>query len=498
MIRRKLMKRTLLIGPVLAALLGAGVVLGCASDTGIVDGRDSGNGAVATQENSERGGGESGGEHGPGGEGAEGRGEQGGGEGGPAGSEEASGANLAPDETFDAVRGGARLILNYEAASNAFTGTVENTSGNVLSNVRVEVHLSNGAELGPTTPVDMAPGQVMDINLPSTQASFTGWVAHAEVGSGAEGGQAGGEGSESGGESGPDGPEGAESGSGVDNESMEAAMSSPIIPLDQTWNGVLGGLAISANYDAATQSVNATVQNTTSQTLCYVQAEPHLKSGTQTVGELGPDVLGDLNPGQRATSSLSVANEPGLAGVAFDGYVVHMEVFDCGGPGPVPHTGGEGAEGSGGEGPGGEGHGPGGEGGSESGGDEGSRANLALDETFDAVSGGARLILNYDAASNSFIGIVENTTSNVLSNMRIEVHLSNGTELGPTTPVDMAPGEVLAVNLPATQASFAGWIAHAEVGGGEGGGKHGGGRSGGGEHGGTGEHGPGGERRGGG
>ena len=45
---------------------------------------------------------------------------------------------------------------------------------------------------------------------------------------------------------------------------------------------------------------NATVQNTTSQTLCYVQAEPHLKSGTQTVGELGPDVLGDLNPGQQA------------------------------------------------------------------------------------------------------------------------------------------------------------------------------------------------------
>ncbi len=505
MIRRKLMKRTLIIGPVLAALLGAGVVLGCASDTGIVDGRDSGNGAVATQENSERGGGESGGEHGPGGEGAEGRGEQGGGEGGAAGSEEASGANLAPDETFDAVRGGARLILNYDAASNAFTGTVENTTGNVLSNVRVEVHLSNGAELGPTTPVDMAPGQVMDINLPSTQASFTDWVAHAEVGSGAEGGQAGGEGSESGGESGPDGPEGAESGSGADNETMEAAMSSPIIPLDQTWNGVLGGLAIFANYDAAAQSVNATVQNTTSQTLCYVQAEPHLKSGTQTVGELGPDVLGDLTPGQQAVSSVSVNSEPSLAGVAFDGYVVHMEVFDCGGPGPVPHAGGEGAEGGGGEGPGGEGHGPGGEGGSESGAEsgssgseEGSGAALALDETFDAVRGGARLILNYDAASNAFTGTVENTTGSVLSNVRIEVHLSNGTELGPTTPVDMAPGKVLPVNLPATQASFAGWIAHAEVGGGEGGGEHGGGRSGGGEHGGTGEHGPGGERRGGG
>ena len=182
--------------------------------------------------------------------------------------------------------------------------------------------------------------------------------------------------------------------------------------MDQAWNGVLGGLAVSAQYDAATRSVNATVQNTTSQTLCYVQAEPHLKSGTQTVGELGPDMLGDLNPGQQATSSVSVASEPNLAGVAYDGYVVHMEVFDCGGPGPVPHTGGEGAEG-----PGGEGHGPGGEGGSESGGEGGasgseedSGATLALDETFDAVRGGARLILNYDAAGNAFTGAVENTT----------------------------------------------------------------------------------------
>ena len=497
MIRRKMMKRTFLVGPVLAALIGAGVVLGCTNDTGIVDDRDSGNGAVATQEISEPGGSESGGEHAPGGEGAGG---ESGGEGRASGSEEASGATLALDETFDAVRGGARLVLNYDAPSNSFTGTAENTTSNVLSNVRIEVHLSNGTELGPTTPVDLAPGQVMDVNLRSTAASFTGWIAHAEVGSGVEGGQVGGEG----GESGPDGPEGAESGGAGNEAAMEAAMSSPIIPLDQTWNGVLGGLAISANYDAATQSVNSTVQNTTSQTLCYVQAEPHLKSGTQTVGELGPDVLGDLNPGQQATAGVSVASKPCLAGVAFDGYVVHMEVFDCGGPGPVPHTGGEGSEGSGGE-----GHGPGGEGGSESGSEESSGATLAPDETFDAVRGGARLILNYDAAGNAFTGTVENTTSNVLTKVRIEVHLSNGTELGPTTPVDLAPSQVMDVNLRSTAVSFTGWIAHAEVGGGKGsqsggeaGGEHGGSQSGGGEHGGGGEsggeHGSGGERQGGG
>ena len=317
----------------------------------------------------------------------------------------------------------------------------------------------------------------------------------SEGGSG-EGGQAGGEGSgEGGGESGPDGPEGAESGGASNEAAMEAAMSSPIIPLEESWTGVLGGLAASMQYDAATQTVHGTVRNTLSQKLCYVQAEPHLKSGTTTVGELGPEKLGDLNPGQEATTSLSVAGEPGLAGVSYDGYVMHLEVFDCGGTGPVPHTGGEGAEQGSGE--------SGTESGSESGGsgEEGSANMLAPDETFDMVRSGARLILSYDAPSNSFKGTVENTTNGVLDQVRIEVHLSNGTELGPTTPRSLAPGEVLAITLPSTQASFTGWVAHAEVGsGGEGSGS--GGESGG-EHGGSGgesggEHGSGGERGGGG
>ena len=74
-----------------------------------------------------------------------------------------------------------------------FIGTVENTTNNVLSNVRIEVHLSNGTELEPTIPVDMAPGEVLGVNLPATQISFAGWIAHAEVGSGGEGSQSGGQ-----------------------------------------------------------------------------------------------------------------------------------------------------------------------------------------------------------------------------------------------------------------------------------------------------------------
>ena len=108
-------------------------------------------------------------------------GEHDGGEEHDEGSEE-SGTQFAPGETFDEMRAGARLILSYDSAANAFTGTVENTTGGTLSRVRIEVHLSNGIELGPTTPVDMAPGQIVDITLPAGSQAFTSWSAHPEVG----------------------------------------------------------------------------------------------------------------------------------------------------------------------------------------------------------------------------------------------------------------------------------------------------------------------------
>ena len=60
------------------------------------------------------------------------------------------------------------MILRYDVASNSFKGTVENTTSGVLDRVRVEVHLSNGSELGPTMPVDMAAGAMMEVELPAT------------------------------------------------------------------------------------------------------------------------------------------------------------------------------------------------------------------------------------------------------------------------------------------------------------------------------------------
>ena len=113
---------------------------------------------------------------------------------------EESGVSLALDETYDVIRKGARLILRYDALSNSFVGTVQNSTDGALNGVRVEVHLSNGTELGPTTPVDLAPGESVDVSLAATEEPFTGWTPHAEVGEGEHG-----SGGEGGGEHGVDG-----------------------------------------------------------------------------------------------------------------------------------------------------------------------------------------------------------------------------------------------------------------------------------------------------
>ena len=119
-------------------------------------------------ESGEHGGGSESGEHSGGSESGEG--------------DEESGTQFALGETFDEVRAGARLVLSYDSEANVFVGRVENTTGATLSGVRVEVHLSNGTELGPTAPVDLTPGQIVEVALPATSQTFASWSAHPEVG----------------------------------------------------------------------------------------------------------------------------------------------------------------------------------------------------------------------------------------------------------------------------------------------------------------------------
>ncbi|WP_420637223.1 MBL fold metallo-hydrolase [Candidatus Palauibacter sp.] len=136
-----------------------------------------------------REGGEGSGEHDREGEGREGSGEHdgnGGEHGGEGGHDEGdegeeSGEYLGRAETWDATRRGARLILSYDPGREAFAGTVENTTGETLCAVRVEVHLSSGTELGPTQRADLAPGAAAEVELAVGGEAFERWTAHPEM-----------------------------------------------------------------------------------------------------------------------------------------------------------------------------------------------------------------------------------------------------------------------------------------------------------------------------
>lgn len=123
------------------------------------------------------------GEHSEGrGEHAEGRGEHAEGR-GESGRGEEGGKRLGKDATWDETRNGARLILSYTTAKQSFRGTVQNTTSKTLSQVRVEVHLSNGVELGPTKRTDLKPGERMRVELSAANQEFTWWTTHPEHGS---------------------------------------------------------------------------------------------------------------------------------------------------------------------------------------------------------------------------------------------------------------------------------------------------------------------------
>ncbi len=214
--------------------------------------------------------------------------------------------------------------------------------------------------------------------------------------------------------------------------------SSPILQLDEGWDGIVNGIRINMQYDQAKGRFYGIVENTTNKVINNILIELNLKLGTKTVVELGPEPVGNLQPGQKANVELLISEEPEAKGVKFDAWEIHPE-----------------AEGQG----------------TESGeaGEEGTSTGamtLAQNETYDVTKNGARLILKYNAGEKAFKGTLENAGNQILTRARVEIHLDNGTELGPTTPVDLPVGKIINLSLPVNE-NFDTWVTHAEFGIGE-------------------------------
>ena len=90
--------------------------------------------------------------------------------------------------------------------------------------------------------------------------------------------------------------------------------------------------------------------------------------------------------------------------------------------------------------------------------------DLGLLDTQGLYEAGAEGTLSYDFATHAFTGKVENPTRVTLRQVRVVVYLSNGTQLGPTVSVTLAPGQAVDISIPARGQPFTHWSAYLEVG----------------------------------
>ncbi|MYC67340.1 MAG: hypothetical protein F4X12_13510 [Acidobacteriia bacterium] len=111
---------------------------------------------------------------------------------GQGGESEESGTQYGLSDTAKEARSGIELVIGFDTARRAFAGTVRNATDATVRQVRVEVHLSNGAELGPTPSVDLRPGQSAPVELRAGSQEFNKFSTHVEIGAGEHGDEHGG------------------------------------------------------------------------------------------------------------------------------------------------------------------------------------------------------------------------------------------------------------------------------------------------------------------
>ena len=102
----------------------------------------------------------------------------------PGAPAEEAGTAFSINQSCDISRNGVRLIMSYDKVSASFKGTVENISTGSISAVRVEIHLDNGVELGPTPNISLNASEKKQVTLDASGQSFTRWTPHSETGTG--------------------------------------------------------------------------------------------------------------------------------------------------------------------------------------------------------------------------------------------------------------------------------------------------------------------------
>ena len=227
--------------------------------------------------------------------------------------EDEPGSLWSKNETATEIMRGVRLILQYDASSQAFVGTLENLNTNIAPQVEVKVYVSDGDyvshEFGPSTPVDMEPGETKDITVPVTSGTdFTKFKINASTKSGD-------------GEGGEEGEEGEEGGEGGE-EGNESGL---LWNKEDTADEIVNGVHLILDFDTLTESFIGTIENINTILAPQVRVEVHVYQSETSTEEFGPTTPGDMDPGAMRDVTLPIT--PGTEFVKFN---MHPEVGSSG------------------------------------------------------------------------------------------------------------------------------------------------------------------------
>lgn len=224
------------------------------------------------------------------------------------------GALYSSAESATEIMNGLKLTLTYNQASGNFIGTMENINTNVVPQAMVEVYVTNdnssSTTFGPTTPIDMQPGEIINVVVPADQSvAFTGYKIHPapvkasdEGGEGSEGGEGGNEG---GGEGGGEG--GDESGTLWDKI--------------QTADEIVNGVRLILDFDTITESFTGKLENLNTVNTNQVRVEVHVYQSETSSIEFGPTTPGDMAPSATRNVTLPITH-----GTSFLKFNMHPEV----------------------------------------------------------------------------------------------------------------------------------------------------------------------------
>lgn len=89
--------------------------------------------------------------------------------------------SFSKSDTLNKSSKGVQLILYFDEQAGTFTGSLENTTAELLCGISVTTSADAGSELASSQPVDLEAGENAEVQINPDNTSFTNWSAQTTM-----------------------------------------------------------------------------------------------------------------------------------------------------------------------------------------------------------------------------------------------------------------------------------------------------------------------------